>query len=110
MASRFAASHLRFFFASFFPVLMASSGEPTREMLSSIAAQLMILYDEAMKEQRPDVAEAYARALNVVRNETPGVRITFDGPPPTLRQIPRIGFPDELVSRLAPPHRPKSCS
>ncbi|PEN14954.1 hypothetical protein CRI94_01285 [Longibacter salinarum] len=63
-----------------------------------------------MSDQRPDVAEAYARALNVVRNETPGVRIKFDGPPPTLRQIPRVGFPDELVSRLAPPHRPEKSS
>jgi hypothetical protein len=87
--------------------MAASSKDPTREMLSSIAAQLMILYDEAMKERRPDVAEAYARALNVVRNETPGVRITFDGPPPTLRQIPRVTFPENLVHRLAPPHRPR---
>lgn len=86
---------------------MPVSEEPTREMLSTVAAQLMILFDEAMKEGDRDVAEAYARALNIVRNETAGVRITFDGPPPTLRQIPRVSFPASLVKRLAPKHRPK---
>lgn len=85
---------------------MAQSKEPTRDMVCSIAAQLMILYDEAMKEKNTEAAEAYARSLNIVRNETPGVRILFDGPPPTLRQIPRIGFPDDLARRLSPKHRP----
>jgi hypothetical protein len=85
---------------------MATTKEPTRDMLASIAAQLMILYDEAMKRGDQDVAEAYARSLNIVRNETPGVRISFGGPPPTLRQIPRVAFPQTLFKRLAPKHRP----
>jgi len=86
---------------------MPASEEPTCEMLSTVAAQLMILFDEAMKAGDRDVAEAYARALNIVRNETDGVRITFDGPPPTLRPVPRVGFPESLAKRLAPSHRPK---
>ncbi len=86
---------------------MGATKEPTRDMLASIAAQLMILYDEAMKRGDRDVAEAYARSLNIVRNETPGVRISFDGPPPTLRQIPRVAFPQNLLKRLAPTHRPE---
>lgn len=75
-------------------------------MIGSIAAQLMILYDEAMKENEREAAEAYAMALNVVRNETKGVKIFFDGPPPTLRKVPRRQFPDTFVKRLAPKHRP----
>lgn len=87
---------------------MADSKEPTRDMLGSIAAQLMILYDNAMSEDRTEAAEAYAMALNVVRNETEGVKIFFDGPPPTVRTVPRAEFPMELTNRLAPKHRPNS--
>ena len=87
---------------------MAEEAQPTREMLSRVVAQLMVLYDGAMREDRPEAAEAYAMALNVVRNETTGVTISFDGPPPTLRTIPRTTFPDDLVDRLAPAHRPQS--
>lgn len=79
-------------------------------MIGSIAAQLMILYDEAMKNKEPDAARAYALAINIVRNETEGVEIRFDGPPPTLRKIPRLGFPDGLVKRLSPKHRPVTTS
>ena len=75
-------------------------------MLGSIAAQLMILYDDAMARGEEEAAEAYAMALNVVRNETDGVKIFFDGPPPTLRTVPRKTFPEDLESRLAPVHRP----
>lgn len=75
-------------------------------MLTRIAAQLMILYDDAMSDDRKEAAEAYAMALNVVRDETPGVKITFDGPPPTLRGIPTKDFPEDLVERLAPRQRP----
>jgi hypothetical protein len=75
-------------------------------MLVRIAAQLMILYDDAMSNDRKEAAQAYAMALNVVRNETEGVKITFDGPPPTLRGIPTIDFPERLEERLAPHHRP----
>lgn len=82
------------------------SNGPTRSMLVRIAAQLMILYDDAMTNDRKEAAEAYAMALNVVRNETDGVKITFDGPPPTLRGIPTIDFPERLEERLAPNHRP----
>lgn len=85
---------------------MADSKEPTRDMLGSIAAQLMILYDDAMSDDREEAAEAYAMALNVVRNETEGVKIFFDGPPPTVRTVPRTEFPKELTTRLAPKHRP----
>jgi hypothetical protein len=85
---------------------MADSNEPTREMLGSIAAQLMILYDDAAADGRSAAAEAYAMALNVVRNETEGVKIFFDGPPPTLRTVPRKSFPEDLEGRLAPMHRP----
>ncbi len=85
---------------------MSDENEPTREMLGSIAAQLMILYDDAMGEGRKEAAEAYAMALNVVRNETEGVKIFFDGPPPTLRTVPRKSFPEDLEGRLAPMHRP----
>ncbi|WP_146110128.1 hypothetical protein [Salinibacter sp. 10B] len=85
---------------------MSSSQEPTREMLGSIAAQLMILYDNAMADGQTEAAEAYAMALNVVRNETNGVKIFFDGPPPTLRTVPRKSFPEDLEGRLAPMHRP----
>lgn len=80
---------------------------PTREMLGSIAAQLMVLYDNAMADGQKEAAEAYAMALNVVRNETKGVKIFFDGPPPTLRTVPRKSFPEDLASRLAPMHRPR---
>ena len=79
---------------------------PTRRMLIRIAAQLMILYDDASSEGEKKAAEAYAMALNVVRNETPGVKITFDGPPPTLRGIPTMDLPDDLAERLAPQQRP----
>jgi hypothetical protein len=85
---------------------MADSNEPTRDMLGSIAAQLMILYDDAAANDRSAAADAYAMALNVVRNETEGVKIFFDGPPPTLRTVPRKSFPEDLESRLAPMHRP----
>ena len=85
---------------------MADEREPTCEMLGSIAAQLMILYDDAMANDRPEAAEAYAMALNVVRNETNGVKIFFGGPPPTLRTVPRTSFPERLEERLAPLHRP----
>jgi len=87
---------------------MANSDPPTREMLGSIAAQLMVLYDDAVAEDRPEAAEAYAMAVNVVRNETKGVKIFFDGPPPTLRTVPRQAFPEDLTDRLAPMHRPGS--
>ena len=85
---------------------MSDETQPTREMLGSIAAQLMILYDDAMSDGRKEAADAYAMALNVVRNETDGVKIFFDGPPPTLRTVPRKEFPDDLEDRLAPMHRP----
>lgn len=85
---------------------MADSKDPTREMLGSIAAQLMILYDDAAADGRSAAAEAYAMALNVVRNETDGVEISFDGPPPTLRTVPRRSFPADLAERLSPVHRP----
>ncbi len=85
---------------------MSNQREPTREMLGSIAAQLMILYDDAMADGRTEAADAYAMALNVVRNETDGVKIFFDGPPPTLRTVPRKAFPEDLEGRLAPMHRP----
>lgn len=85
---------------------MADEQQPTREMLGSIAAQLMILYDDAMTDDRREAADAYAMALNVVRNETDGVKIFFDGPPPTLRTVPRKSFPEDLEGRLAPMHRP----
>ncbi len=80
--------------------------DPTRQMLTRIAAQLMVLYDEAMSDDRKEAAEAYAMALNVVRDETPGVKITFDGPPPTLRGIPTKDFPEDLVERLASKQQP----
>lgn len=86
---------------------MASGTEPTRDMIGSIAAQLMILYDEAKKEKNEDAAQAYSMALNVVRNETKGVKIFFDGPPPILRKVPRASFPEKYADRLSPKHRPK---
>lgn len=76
------------------------------EMLGRVAAQLMILYDDAMADDRNEAANAYAMALNVVREETTGVTISFDGPPPTLRRIPKKDFPKDLEGRLAPKHRP----
>jgi hypothetical protein len=82
------------------------SDGPTRPMLTRIAAQLMILYDDAMSNDRKEAAGAYARALNVVRNETPGVTISFDGPPPTLRGIPTKDFPEDLAKQLAPHLQP----
>jgi hypothetical protein len=85
---------------------MAESDDPTSTMLSRIAAQLMVLYDEAMNEKNREAAEAYARALNILRTETGDVRITFDGPPPILRKVPKIPFPDEHRHRLSPKHRP----
>lgn len=95
-------------FARVFPAsgMSDSSAPPSREMIVRIAAQLMILYDDAMSEGRKEAAEAYAMALNVVRSETDGVTISFNGPPPTLRGIPTKAFPDDLAERLAPPHRP----
>lgn len=87
---------------------MADSKEPTSEMLGSIAAQLMILYDDAMSDGRTEAADAYAMALNIVRNETEDVKIFFGGPPPTVRTVPRTEFPKELMDRLAPKHRPDS--
>jgi hypothetical protein len=76
-------------------------------MLGRIAAQLMVLYDDAASNGRSDAAKAYALALNVVRTETDDVPIRFGGPPPTLRTIPRTSFPEDLVDRLAPTHRPR---
>ena len=76
-------------------------------MIGSVAAQLMILYDHAMSEQNEEAARAYAMALNLVRHETKGVKIFFDGPPPTLRQIPQVSFPEELIDRLPPKHQPR---
>jgi len=81
---------------------------PDRDMLIRIAAQLMILYDDAMSNDRKAAAEAYAMALNVVRNETDGVRISFEGPPPTLRGIPTKEFPEQLEKRLLPRYRPEN--
>jgi hypothetical protein len=85
---------------------MAESDDPTPTMLSRIAAQLMVLYDEAMNEKNREAAEAYARALNILRTETREVRITFDGPPPILRKVPKIPFPDKHRHRLSSKHRP----
>lgn len=86
---------------------MTDSGQSTEDMMTSIAAQLMILYDDAMNKREKDAAKAYAMAINVVRNQTKGVKISFNGPPPTLRSIPRISFPEDLKSRLSPKHRPQ---
>lgn len=83
----------------------ASNG-PTRQMLVRIVAQLMVLYDDAISSDQGEAAKAYAMALNVVRDETEGVTISFDGPPPTLRGIPTVDFPEQLEDRLAPQHRP----
>jgi len=85
---------------------MADADDPTPEMLGRIAAQLMILYDDAVTDGRSEAAEAYAMAINVVRDETEDVEIVFGGPPPTLRTVPRTSFPDDLAERLAPMHRP----
>lgn len=75
-------------------------------MLVRIAAQLMVLYDDAMSNDRGEAARAYAMALNILRNETEGVPISFDGPPPTLRGIPTVDLPERLNERLAPTYRP----
>ncbi len=75
-------------------------------MLVRIAAQLMVLYDDAVSDDRREAAEAYAMALNVLRDETEGVTISFDGPPPILRGIPTIDFPERLNEQLPPSHRP----
>lgn len=85
---------------------MASSKQPSSDMITSIAAQLMILYDHAMSEKNTEAAKAYALALNLLRRETKGIKISFDGPPPTLRRIPQVYFPEDLVDRLPPKHRP----
>jgi len=85
---------------------MADSDDATSQMLGSIAAQLMILYDDAVTDDRTEAAEAYAMALNVLRNESDGVEIVLDGPPPTVRTVPRKTFPEDLAERLAPIHRP----
>lgn len=89
---------------------MAESDRPTPAMLSRIAAQLMVLYDEAMNDKDRRAAEAYARALNILRTETQDVRITFDGPPPILRKVPRVPFPDDYRDRLSPSHQPSDSS
>lgn len=89
-------------------IFMAGQTKFTRGMLASISAQLMILYDDAVGDDRPEAAEAYALALNVVRNETNGINIAFDGPPPTIRTAPRKSFPDDLEDCLAPMHRPST--
>jgi len=86
---------------------MASSKKTTSDMVTSVAAQLMILYDHAMAEKNTEAAEAYALALNLLRRETKGIKISFDGPPPTLRRIPQAYFPEELADRLPPKHRPE---
>jgi len=90
--------------------VMAESDRPTPAMLSRIAAQLMVLYDEAMNDKDRRAAEAYARALNILRTETQDVRITFDGPPPILRKVPRVPFPDDYRDRLSPSHQPSDSS
>jgi hypothetical protein len=87
---------------------MDDETSPTSEMLGRIAAQLMVLYDDAMTRGRSDAAEAYAMALNVVRAESRDVQIRFGGPPPTLRTVPRKSFPEELEGRLSPMHRPRN--
>jgi len=79
---------------------------PTHQMVVRIAAQLMVLYDDAASDDRREAAQAYAMALNVLRNETKGVTISFDGPPPILRGIPTIDFPEDLKGRLPQTHRP----
>lgn len=86
---------------------MADETPSTREMLGSIAAQLMVLYDDALAKGRPEAAKAYAMALNIVRRESGSVQIRFDGPPPTLRSVPRMSFPEDLDGRLSPVHRPR---
>lgn len=85
---------------------MSDSKAPTREMVVRIAAQLMVLYDDAKQNKNAKAARAFAQALTVLRNETKGVKIRFDGPPPTLRRIPPTPFPEELCKRLAPSFRP----
>jgi hypothetical protein len=87
---------------------MSDADRPSPEMLSRIAAQLMVLYDEAMNEKNREAARAYARALNVLRTESREVRISFDGPPPILRKVPKLPFPAEHAHRLSPKHRPSS--
>lgn len=71
-----------------------------------MAAQLMVLYDEAKQEHRTEAAHAYAVALNVLRNETKGVRVTWNGPPPILRTVPRLKLPAVLGERLPATYRP----
>jgi len=80
----------------------------TGALLGRMAAQFMVLYDDAMANGRTEAAEAYAVALNVVRHESGDVSIRFGGPPPTLRKVPRKAFPKDLEGRLAPMHRPRS--
>lgn len=87
---------------------MSTENAPTSEMLGRMAAQLMVLYDDALTEGRTEAAQAYAMSLNVLRNESVSVPIRFGGPPPTLRTVPRLHFPDELKERLSPVHRPRS--
>jgi hypothetical protein len=62
-------------------------------MLGRIAAQLMVLYDDAMANGRTAAAEAYAMALNVVRNESGDVPIRFGGPRPRSARSPARPFP-----------------
>lgn len=85
---------------------MADEKTPPRDALASMAAQLMVLYDDAMANGRSEAAEAYAMALNIVRNESGSIPIRFGGPPPILRTVPRKSFPEELEGRLSPMHRP----
>lgn len=77
------------------------------DMLARIAAQLLVLYDEAASTEQIEAARAYAHAFNIVRNETRGVRISFGGPPPVLRQVPRLATPEVLTERLPPHLRPR---
>ncbi len=77
-------------------------------MIARVAAQLLVLYDEAIEADYPEAAKAFALAFNLVRNETRGVKVSFGGPPPVLRQVPRMDFPDALAERLPPHLRPSS--
>jgi hypothetical protein len=88
----------------------SDAAPPVPEMLARIAAQLLVLYDEALNADREEEARAYAQAFNVLRDETRGVRITFGGPPPVLRKVPRLPPPPSLVRRLPPHLRPRDAT
>jgi len=103
---QFSYLHIGFFLTAR-RVQMASSKKKTSDMITSVAAQIMILYDHAMTEKNTEAAHAYALALNLLRRETRGIKISFDGPPPTLRRIPEAYFPEDLAERLPPKHRPE---